>query len=315
MDPRRLLASPGLLWAGLIEEAKAYVVWYSERIYTNGMVPPILNPDGAINKGYGSDIEFDAQGEFVGIAADVYRITKDRAFLSAIFDAVIQATRCIEELCARTNALHGPQSRFYGLLPPSISHEGYSKPSYSYWDDFFALSAWRNCEYLAREAGDMEIAAHAKAKGQEFAANLARSLRMTSELLGRGLIAASADREDVDPSSTSIAFEPCRVEDVLPAEFVQATYDLSAAQIKLASAPDFTGNYTPYACATSTPLWRWAVTTTPSACLPPHSRAAGRPVGGIGPRSSGATHERPNISATCPTPGSERSSQLRFDEC
>ena len=64
-----------LLWAGLVEEAKAYVLWYSKRIYENGMVPPILNPDGTINRGYGSDIEFDAQGEFVGIAADVYRIT------------------------------------------------------------------------------------------------------------------------------------------------------------------------------------------------------------------------------------------------
>ena len=72
-----------LLWAGLIEEAKTYVVWYSKRIYENGMVPPILNPDGTINRGYGSDIEFDAQGEFVGIAADVYRISRDRAFLTA----------------------------------------------------------------------------------------------------------------------------------------------------------------------------------------------------------------------------------------
>ena len=31
----------------------------------------------------------------------------------------------------------------------------------------------------------MAIAAHAKAKGLEFAADLARSLRMTPELLGR----------------------------------------------------------------------------------------------------------------------------------
>jgi hypothetical protein len=39
--------------------------------------------DGTLNEGYGSNIEYDAQGEFVGIAADVYRITKDRAFLEA----------------------------------------------------------------------------------------------------------------------------------------------------------------------------------------------------------------------------------------
>jgi hypothetical protein len=236
-----------LLWAGLIEEAKKYVVWYSERIYENGLAPPILNIDGTINRGYGSDIEFDAQGEFVGIAADVYRICRDGGFLRRIFEPVVRATRFIETLCARTNALHGPETRFHGLLAPSISHEGYSKPSFSYWDDYFALSAWRNCEYLALEIGDKTVAAEARAKGREFAANLARSLRMTADESGKGVIPASADRDDVDPSSTSIAFEPCRVEDVLPSEFLPATFDLSAARIKQVAAPGFAGNYTPYA--------------------------------------------------------------------
>lgn len=236
-----------LLWAGLIDEAKAFVLWYSRRILENGMVPPILDEDGALNQGYGSGIEFDAQGEFVGIAAEVYRISKDRVFLSAIFDPVVRATFFVEELCARTNALHDPASRFHGLLPRSISHEGYGEPTYSYWDDFFALSAWRNCEYLAAESGEREIAERAKAKGQEFAGNLTRSLRMTSELMGKELIAGSADRLDVDPTSTSIAFEPCRVEDVLPPELLQATYDLSAARIKSIGAPDFEGGFAPYA--------------------------------------------------------------------
>jgi hypothetical protein len=236
-----------LLWAGLAEEAKAYIIWYSKRIYENGLVPPILNMDGTINRGYGNDIEFDAQGEFVGIAADIYRMSRDRAFLNTIFEPAVRATRFIEELCARTNALHSPETRFHGLLAPSISHEGYSKPSYSYWDDYFALSALRNCEYLALEIGDMVVASDARAKGQAFAADLARSLRLTAKELGRGVIPASADRQDVDPSSTSIAFEPCRVEDVLPAELISATFDLSSARIKQVAAPGFSGNFTPYA--------------------------------------------------------------------
>ena len=153
-----------LLWAGQIEAAKRYVLWYAERIYENGLVPPILNVDGAVNRGYGSDIEFDAQGEFVGIAAEVYRVAKDRAFLEAVFEPVVRATRFIEELCARTDAAHGAETRFRGFVAPSISHEGYSKPSYSYWDDYFALSAWRNCEYLALEIGDREAAARAQAR-------------------------------------------------------------------------------------------------------------------------------------------------------
>jgi hypothetical protein len=235
-----------LLYAGLTEEAKTYVLWYAERIYDNGMVPPILNKDGTVNRGYGSDIEFDAQGEFVAIAADVYRFTRDRAFLSAVFEPVVRATQFIEELCARTNALYGPDTRFYGLLAPSISHEGYNKPVYSYWDDFFALRAWRDCEYLALEIGDADAAAYAGTKGREFAANLARSMRMATEASHSGLVHASADREDVDPTSTSIAFEPCRVEDVLPAECIQPTYDLYRAHLQTIRAPGFDGGFTPY---------------------------------------------------------------------
>ena len=235
-----------LLWAGMIDDAKAYVVWYAKRIYENGMAPPILNMDGTINRGYGGDIEYDAQGEFVGIAADVFRISRDRDFLAAVFEPVVRATRFIGELCARTNALHGPETRFHGLLAPSISHEGYSKPSYSYWDNFFALSALRNCEYLAREIGNTAVAEEAKANGETFAANLARSIRLTAEADGKGLIPGSADREDVDPTSTSIAFEPCRVEDVLPPELLAKTYDLSADRVRQIGAPDFKANYTPY---------------------------------------------------------------------
>jgi hypothetical protein len=94
--------------------------------------PPILNVDGTVNEGYGSNIEYGAQGDFVGIAADVYRVTTDRAFLEAVFEPVVRASRFIDELCAKTNASHRPETRFHGLVSPSISHEGYSKPSFSY---------------------------------------------------------------------------------------------------------------------------------------------------------------------------------------
>ncbi|MGA2487027.1 MAG: discoidin domain-containing protein [Roseiarcus sp.] len=235
-----------LLWAGLIDEAKRYVLWYAERVYESGLVPPILNVDGTVNRGYGGDIEFDAQGEFVGIAAEVYRVAKDRAFLSAVFEPVVRATRFIEALWARTEALHGAETRFHGLLAPSISHEGYSKPSYSYWDDYFALSAWRNCEYLALEIGDDAVAARAKAQGEAFAARLTRSIRMSAAHMETDVIPGSADREDIDPTSTSIAFEPCRVEDALPAELIAPTYDRAAERLAAISAPGFTGNYSPY---------------------------------------------------------------------
>ena len=233
-----------LLWAGLVDEAKRYVLWYAERVYPEGLVPPILNLDGSVNEGYGSNIEFDAQGEFVGIAAEIYRITRDRTFLAAVFEPVVRATRFIEVLRARTNAVHGPETRFHGLVAPSISHEGYSKPSFSYWDDFFALSALRNCQYLAEELGDATTAAYAKTMGDDFAKALTRSIRMTAERMDTGLVPGSADRDDVDPTATAIAFEPCRVDDVLPQDLVAATYARFADQfVTSTEAPE---NFSPY---------------------------------------------------------------------
>lgn len=235
-----------LLWAGLVDEAQRYVLWYAERIYPDGMVPPILNPDGTVNRGYGSDIEFDAQGQFVTIAADTYRISRDRGFLEAVYEPALRATDFLDELVARTNALHGPDSRFNGLLAPSISHEGYNKPTYSYWDDFFALSAWRNGEFLAREVGDIATAERLRSRGDAFAADLARSLRLTAEHVGNGLLPASADRNDVDPTSSSIAFEPCRVAEVLPTELLQPTWDDYLKHLDIIRAPAFDGGFTPY---------------------------------------------------------------------
>ena len=141
-------------------------------------------------------------------------------FCDAIFEPVVRATRFIEELCARTNALYGPETRFHGLLAPSISHEGYSKPSYSYWDNFFALSAWRNCEYLALEIGRHGRRGPCEGEGQGVRRE-SRSLDPHDHRrVGHGhhpWVGRSRGRR---PSSTSIAFEPCRVEDVLPTEFI-----------------------------------------------------------------------------------------------
>ena len=46
----------------------------------------------------------------------------------------------------------GANKPFYGLLPQSISHEGYSaKPMHSYWDDFFALRGFKDAAFIAKE--------------------------------------------------------------------------------------------------------------------------------------------------------------------
>ena len=62
---------------------------------------------------------------------------------------------------------------------------------------------------------------------------------MTAAAMGRNVIPGSADRDDVDPHATAIAFEPCRVEDALPPELVSGTFDIAADFIKAIGRPDF----------------------------------------------------------------------------
>ena len=48
----------------------------------------------------------------------------------------------------------GDKRVFCGLMPQSISHEGYSaKPMHSYWDDFFALRGYKDAAVIATTFG------------------------------------------------------------------------------------------------------------------------------------------------------------------
>ena len=46
---------------------------------------------------------------------------------------------------------------FYGLLPASISQEGYAaKPMHSYWDDFWALKGYKDAVAISTVLGYQE---------------------------------------------------------------------------------------------------------------------------------------------------------------
>ena len=74
-----------LLRMGQAKVARDYLRWYADHaVHPNGLVSPILNDDGTVNTGFGSDIEYDSQGEFISLVADVARLdggAADRARL------------------------------------------------------------------------------------------------------------------------------------------------------------------------------------------------------------------------------------------
>ena len=103
------------------------------------------------------------------------------ALLEAMWPHVDAAARYLESLrqTERTDAtLRSADRAFYGLLPASISHEGYSaKPMHSYWDDFWALKGYNGAIAAAVALGRDDDARRLETQRDEFRVDLAASLR------------------------------------------------------------------------------------------------------------------------------------------
>lgn len=235
-----------LLQAGLTDVAQEYIRWYSQRVAENGLVPPILNPDGAVNTGYGSNIEFDAQGEFLFAVAETYKMSQDREFLAEVYPAVRRAMSFMVELSERTMRNHPPESRYHGLFPPSISHEGFPRPVHSYWDVAWGLRGWEDGAALAQEMGDAETASWARTEREKLRDRVYRSIQTVMREAGISYLPNCAENADFDPTSTSISFFPCNAMDSLPTEGLAETYGRYIERVRERYAPGWDGDFTPY---------------------------------------------------------------------
>lgn len=246
------LTSAALLRMGHSEPAKAFLDWYAARVQPDGWVPPILNTDGTINQGFGWDNEYDSQGEFVFAVMDFYRLTGDRSIVEAHYDRIVRALKYIQDLRERTLAAdyreHEPgRERYVGILPPSISHEGYSPAMHSYWDNFWALRGWRDGAEAARLMGDETTAQWCDEQYTLLRDALNESIKKTMDFKGIDFVAGCADKGDADATSTAIAFFPCEVADELPATALRRTFERYGEEVVARSQPGgWGGGYTPY---------------------------------------------------------------------
>ena len=143
------MIAEALLRLGDAGVAADYLRWYAPHQFASGKVPCCVDRRGA-----DPVPENDSDGEFIFLAAEIYRYTRDRALLEAMWPHVRAAARYLDTLrrSERTDAesCAGEAQLFYGLLPASISHEGYSaKPMHSYWDDFWALKGYEGAIDIA----------------------------------------------------------------------------------------------------------------------------------------------------------------------
>ena len=217
------LTSAALLRCGHADAAREFLEWFAPHQYENGKIPCVVDRRGA-----DPVPEHDSSGEFLFLVAEVYRFTGDRELAERHWPGVLAAARYLDSL--RRERL-GPEYQtpemraFYGILPPSISHEGYSaKPMHSYWDDFFALRGFKDAAFLARELGKPETA-ELEALTAEFSRDLGASIQAAQELHGISWVPGCADLGDFDATSTTIALTPVGVDGVVPREDLEDTFE------------------------------------------------------------------------------------------
>ncbi|MBL0947360.1 MAG: discoidin domain-containing protein [Brevundimonas sp.] len=219
------MIAEGLNRLGHADISADYLRWFAPYVFDNGKVPCCVDARGA-----DPVPENDSHGEFVFLAAEVYRYTGDQALLRDVWPQVEGAINYMDELRAetRTAEYQAPDTRhLYGLLPPTISHEGYSdKVAYSYWDDFWGLIGYRDAVFIADVLGEDVARTRFAAGRDQFSAHIAAAIVATAEHHDIDWIAGAADRGDFDATSTTIALSPGGLIDALPRDLLQRTFDL-----------------------------------------------------------------------------------------
>jgi len=241
-----------LLRMGQSAVARDYLKWYAQHaVQANGLVSPILNDDGSVYRGFGSDIEYDAQGQFIYLVAEIARLDGGAASVREYEREVKLAMKFMQDLRERT-LVPGYMSdrpapeRFRGIIAPSISHEGYATPTHSYWDDYWALKGWHDGAWLAESWGDRDTATWAREQYSALHESMATSIRTTTAWRGADFVPTDADSGNPDPTSVSIALDPTGQQDLLPPDALARTFASYLEDVRKRDLPDAIYGYTPY---------------------------------------------------------------------
>ncbi len=225
-----------------LDTAREFVDWFAPNIFKNGKVPCCVDAHGA-----DPVVENDSHGEYLFAVATVFRASHDKAWLAKHWPQVHAVVAYMDQLRAQTQGPDTPANA-RGLMPPSISHEGYSdKAAYSFWDDYWALRGYKDAVDMAAALGHADEAGPYAKSRDAFAADLAAAVRNTATRFGLKTLSGAADRGDFDPTSSTMALDPAQAEKLLPPDLLANTFQQYAQDA--AARADGTrpqGDYTPY---------------------------------------------------------------------
>ena len=236
-----------LLRFGCSREAGDFIRWYAQFQSSDGNVPCCVDRSGVDWLP-----EHDSHGQLIFAIADYYRLTKDRTLAEALWPAARKAVGYLEQLRADrlTERFREPSHLvFRGLLPESVSHEGYlSHPVHSYWDDFWALRGFKDAAELSIVLGDTAREAHYGVLRDDFRAALHVSITRVMEEREIDYLPGSVEWADPDPTATANALTLIDEGHRLPGAALSRSFDLFVERFRDMHGPDPVpwNNYTAY---------------------------------------------------------------------
>jgi len=214
------LTATALLALGHADEVRDFLDWFAGFQFPDGGIPCCVDERGA-----DPTPEHDSDGEFVYAVAEYWRFTRDGATLRRLWPHVARAAEHIETLRALRLGEDFAGTPVRGLVPESISHEGYAKrPVHSYWDDFFALRGLADAAAVAAVVGDHARQARFEGAHAALARDLAASIRQVVAAHGLDYVPGSVELADFDPTSTAIAVTLGGAEALLPPDLLARTF-------------------------------------------------------------------------------------------
>ncbi|NNC31750.1 discoidin domain-containing protein [Longimicrobium terrae] len=218
------LTGAALLRLGHADEVRAFAEWYAPHQRASGYVPCCVSLRGA-----DPVPEHDSHGQLIYLIAEFHRQTGDRAFVEGMWPHVERAVAYIDTLRHErmTPEYQAADKRaYFGLVPQSISHEGYSaKPMHSYWDDFFVLKGLDDAVYVADVLGRGAERARFTTIRDEFRRDLRASIDRTMAMHGIAYIPGSVELGDFDATSTTVGVNPMGGIGWLPRPALEATFE------------------------------------------------------------------------------------------
>ena len=217
------LTSSALLRMRHPNVVRDFIEWFAPFQYENGKIPCC-----ASDRGPDPVTENDSHGQFIWLIAEYYRYTGDRPLVERMWPHVAAAVAHMDSLRGERRTAEwraADKRRFYGLLLPSISHEGYPNPMHSYWDDFFAYRGYADAAYLAEVLGRKADQARVAAARDTFGRDLAASIAAAMAEKGIDYVPGCAELGDFDATSTTVALAPTDAAELLPDTLVRNTFE------------------------------------------------------------------------------------------